>query len=181
MVHAKLVDVDCGSPIDAIVILVGGCLGARFRSPYAVPTVSREPLRLAETIEIEQPASTVWRVIADYDRDAEWRTGLSEMIPDPPGPPHNGTRVHEVLRTVGRTYVTDTVVSEVENGTSGDVAGRRIVRPLGANRSSFTYEIELKLRGATRLVHPLVARIMRSSLRKDLMNLQGLLAANDTN
>lgn len=115
---------------------------------------------------------------------------VSEMIPDPPGPPHNGTRVHEVLRTVGRTYFTDTVVSEVENGssyrfsgigTSGDVAGRRIVRPLGANRSSFTYEIELKLRGATRLVQPLVARIMRSSLRKDLMNLQGLLAANDTN
>lgn len=115
---------------------------------------------------------------------------MSEMLPDPPGPPHNGTRVHEVLRPVGRTYFTDTVVSEVENGssyrfsgigTSGDVAGRRIVRPLGANRSSFTYEIELKLRGATRLVQPLVARIMRSSLRKDLMNLQGLLAANDTN
>lgn len=150
--------------------------------------MSRHPLHLSETILIDQPASAVWQVIADYEQDTRWRAGLSEMTPDPPGPPQNGTRVHEVLRTAGRTYVTDTVVSEVETGssyrfsgtgTSGDVAGRRIVRPLGDDRCSFTYEIELTLRGANRVAQPLVARIMKSSLRNDLKTLQGQLEATE--
>lgn len=148
--------------------------------------MSRRPLSLVETVQIDRPASTVWAVVADYSRDAELRTGLSEMTPDPAGPPRDGTRVHEVLRTGGRTYVTDTVVSDVEEGTSyrfvgrgtsGDVAGRRIVLPLGATRSSFTYEIDLRLRGATHVVQPLVARVLRSGLRKDLNNLRRLVEA----
>ena len=150
--------------------------------------MSRRPLRLAETIHIARPAPTVWAVIADYDRDTEWRAGLSEMTPDPGGPPREGTRVHEVLRTGGRTYVTDTVVSDVEegvsyrfsgSGTSGEVAGRRTVLPLDHARSSFTYEIDLTLRGANRLVQPLVARILRVGLRKDLTNLRRLVEASD--
>lgn len=148
--------------------------------------MSRRPLVLAETVQIDRPASTVWAVVADYGRDTEWRTGLSEMTPDPAGPPREGTRVREVLRTGGRTYVTDTVVSDVEegasyrfagSGTSGEVEGRRVVLPLGATRSSFTYEIDLRLRGATHVVQPLVARVLRSGLRKDLNNLRRLVEA----
>lgn len=149
--------------------------------------MSQPPVRLSETVEIARPAAAVWLVIADYARDLQWRAGLTEMTPNPPGPPQNGTRVHEVLHAAGRTYVTDTVVSEVEqgssyrfagSGTSGDVEGRRIVRPLGGTaHSSFTYEIDLSLRGATALLRPLVARVMRSSLRRDLDTLRSLLEA----
>lgn len=143
------------------------------------------PLRLTETVTIARPKQAVWDVIADYRADAHWRSGLLEMTPDPPGPPRDGTRVHEVLRTAGRTYVTDTVVSDVVegtsyrfkgSGTSGDVRGQRRVEPNGdASVSEFTYEIELVLHGASRWMRPLVAKIMTASLRRDLQLLKGQL------
>ena len=150
--------------------------------------MSHRPVRLAETTRIARPSATVWAVVADYGRDIEWRAGLTEMTPDPVGPPREGTRVHEVLRTGGRTYVTDTVVSDVQegvsyrfsgSGTSGEVAGRRTVVPLDDTRSSFTYEIDLTLRGATRLVQPLGARVLKRGLRKDLTKLRRLVEADN--
>jgi Polyketide cyclase / dehydrase and lipid transport len=97
----------------------------------------------------------VWKTIADYSFDLEWRNGLTEMTPDPPGGPEPGTKVHEVVHNMGRDYVADTVVTEVDPGTSyrfsgegtiGGVAGGRSVRPDGTG-AVFTYEIELTPRG----------------------------------
>ena len=43
--------------------------------------------------------------------------------------------------------------------------------------AEFTYTIELQPRGAMRLLAPLVGRMTRSGLRKDLQRLKGLLEA----
>lgn len=145
------------------------------------------PVRLSGTVTINRPAPVLWDVIADYGADVRRRAGLLKMTPDPSGPPRDGTRVREVLRTAGRTYVTNTVVSDVVegtsyrfegSGTSGDVRGRRLVEPThDATVSEFIYEIELVLRGASRSMKPLVAKIMTASLRKDLQLLKEQLEA----
>jgi hypothetical protein len=68
-------------------------------------------IRVEESVHNAKPPAEVWEAIADYAFDLEWRKGLLEMRPDPPGPPASGTRVHEVVRNSGREYVADTVVN----------------------------------------------------------------------
>jgi uncharacterized protein YndB with AHSA1/START domain len=140
-----------------------------------------------ESVRIERPPSEVWSAIADYAFDLEWRNGLRDMTPDPPGGPTPGTKVHEVVHSAGRDFVADTVVTEVDPGSSyrftgegtiGGVAGGRSVDPeAGGAGSVFTYDIELTPRGGTRLLGPLLGPVVRSGLKKDLRKLKGLLEA----
>ena len=143
-------------------------------------------VRVAASVLIERPPEAVWEAIADYGFDREWRRGLLEMTPDPPGGPAVGTRVHEVVRNSGRDYVADTVVGDLDpgvsytfagSGTIGGVAGARRVEPAADDSATFTYEIELEPRGGMRLLRPLLGPMVRSGLKKDLERLKGLLEA----
>jgi hypothetical protein len=51
-------------------------------------------IRVEESVQIARSPTEVWDAIADYAFDFEWRKGLREMAPDPPGPPAQGTQVH---------------------------------------------------------------------------------------
>ena len=142
------------------------------------------PVRVEESIQIDRAPAEVWKAIADYGFDAEWRKGLTDMTPDPPGGPRVGTKVHEVVRNSGRDYVADTVVTEVDQETSyrfagagsvGGLSGARSVATDGASGSIFTYEIELEPRGGMRLLRPFLGPMVRSGLKKDLASLKSLL------
>ena len=61
------------------------------------------PVHVEESVQISRPPAEVWEAIADYSFDLQWRNGLLEMTPDPPGPPAAGKKVHEVVRSSGRT------------------------------------------------------------------------------
>ena len=144
-------------------------------------------VRVEESVEIARRPAEVWDAIADYGFDREWREGLREMTPDPPGPPAEGTRVHEVVRTSGRDYVADTVVTELDPGVSyrfegagtiGGLRGGRSVRGEGDGATPhavFTYTIELRPQGGMRLLRPVLGRIVRSGLKKDLERLKARL------
>ena len=142
-------------------------------------------VRISESVEIARPPAEVWDAIADYGFDLKWRNGLEEMSPDPPGGPVVGTKVHEVVRNGGRTYVADTVVTSLDPGASyefsgsgsiGGLSGRRTVSPNGAvGGSVFTYDIRLQPQGGMRLLRPLLGPVVRSGLKKDLRALKGLL------
>ena len=144
-------------------------------------------VHINESIQIARPPSEVWDAIADYSFDREWRNGLTDMTPDPPGGPEVGTKVHEVVRNSGREYVADTVVTALDpgvsyrfsgSGTIGGLSGARNVESTADGTGSvFTYEIELEPRGAARLLRPVLGAIVRSGLRKDLAKLRGLLEA----
>jgi Polyketide cyclase / dehydrase and lipid transport len=143
------------------------------------------PVHVEEDLYVERSAAEVWESIADYGFDQRWRTGLIEMTPDPPGPAAVGTKVHEVVRSSGRDFVADTVVTELEpgvayrfagEGTIGGVAGGRRVASAGEGRgSTSTYEIDLDPKGAMRLLRPVLGPMVRSGLRKDLRKLKALL------
>ena len=138
-------------------------------------------------IEIARPPHQVWNVVSDYDTDQRWRKGIVEMTPDVAGAPRVGTHVREVLRLGGRDYVTDTTVTEVGPGfsyrfegagTSGNVRGRRSVRPGDSPDSSvFAYDVELEPHAIPRLARPVLRRWLHHSLRRDLRRLRTLVEA----
>lgn len=142
-------------------------------------------VHVQESVEIARAPGEVWNAIADYGFDRAWRSGLTDMTPDPPGGPTVGTRVHEVLRSSGREYVADTVVTSVDPGVSyqfsgsGTIGGLRGGRSVHASRdgrgSVFTYDIRLEPKGGMRLLGPILGPIVRSGLKKDLQTLRALL------
>ena len=142
-------------------------------------------VRVAESVQIERPPGEVWAAIADYSLDYRWRNGLRDMTPDPPGPPAVGTKVHEVVRSSGRDFIADTVVTDIDagvsyrftgSGTIGAISGGRSVEPRQDGAAAlFTYAVELEPRGVMRLLGPLLGPIVRSGLRKDLQALKRLL------
>ncbi len=142
-------------------------------------------VRIQESVQIDRPPAEVWEAIADYSLDLQWRRGLLEMAPDPPGGPAVGTRVHEVVHSSGRDFVADTSVTDLEpgvsyrfagSGTIGGLEGGRTVEPNPDGTGAvFTYEIGLKPTGGMRLLGPLLGPMVRSGLRKDLLRLKALL------
>ena len=145
-------------------------------------------VHVQESVEIARPPHEVWDAIADYGFDRDWRKGLTDMTPDPPGGPAVGTKVHEVLRSAGREYVADTVVTSVDAGSSyefsgsGTIGGLRGGRSVRASQdgsgSVFTYDIQLEPKGGMRLLRPILGPMVRSGLRKDLQTLRALLEAD---
>src|SRR5688572_12316606 len=97
----------------------GRTLGAG--ASYAAPMGST--VRLDESVQIDVSQAEVWDAIADYAFDQRWRGGLTEMTPDPPGPPAVGTRVHEVVKFAGRTFTTDCTVTSLEPGSAYEFTG----------------------------------------------------------
>jgi hypothetical protein len=146
-------------------------------------------IHVEESVEIGRTPAAVWEKIADYGSDSEWRKGLVEMRPDPPGGPANGTKVHEVVKSSGRNYVADTVVTEVDpgvsyrftgSGTIGGLAGGRSVRAAPAGSGAvFTYTIELQPKGGMRLLAPVLGPMVRSNLKKDLLTLKRQLESEN--
>lgn len=144
-------------------------------------------VHIEESVAISRSPADVWDAIADYSFDLRWRNGLLEMTPDPAGPAAIGTKVHEVLRSSGREYVADTVVTELDpgvsyrfegSGTVGGLSGGRSVHPdPHGTGAEFTYTIDLQPKGGMRLLRPILGSMVRSGLKKDLRTLKGLLEA----
>ena len=140
---------------------------------------------IIETLDIDASAAAVWAVLADYSRDAEWRTDVSEMRPEPAGPAAVGTITHEVMKVGGRTYRNTGLVGRVEPGrrlewrtTAGaDAHGSRTVESLGGERSRVTMELHVVPHGVNRLLAPVLRPMLVKGLRRDLQALATLVAA----
>jgi uncharacterized membrane protein len=142
-------------------------------------------LRCTAAIEIDRPADEVWRVVADYARDAEWRTAVIAMVPSPAGLVREGTTTTEDLRVGGRRYHSDGVVTAVEPGarftwhtTAGaDASGSRSVEALGPDRCRVRLELTVRPSGLERLLRPVLAPVLRANLRADAAHLRDLVEA----
>ena len=138
-------------------------------------------------VEIARPAEAVWAVVSDYPSDTRWRKGITEMTPDREGAPAVGTRIREVLQLAGKTYVSNTTVTEVGpemhyrfegEGTAGGVRGGRTVVPTGPNSAVFTYEVEVDPTALPRLARPLLSWMFERGLSKDLDRLRTLIESD---
>jgi uncharacterized membrane protein len=132
-------------------------------------------IELAAAVAVDRPTDDVWRLVADYDRDPEWRAGVATMAPSTAGTVRPGTTTAERLRMAGRTWDNTGVVTAVEPGrrftwrtTSGvPASGSRTVTPLPGGRSRVELTVTVTTRGALRLLQPFLAPAMRRGLAAD--------------
>jgi uncharacterized protein YndB with AHSA1/START domain len=138
---------------------------------------------LTASTTISRPAPDVWAIVADYERDPEWRQGVETMAPSPSGLVIVGTTTAEVLHFGGRTYRNAGEVTEVDPGTafrwrttSGtDAEGRRRVQPSSDGSASVTLELTVRPHGIERVLQPLLVRMLRRHLVQDLQRLAALV------
>ena len=138
------------------------------------------------SITVPRSAAEVWAVVADYDRDPEWRDGVETMAPSTSGPAMVGTTTAEVLHLGGRTYRNGGVVTAVEAGrrlewrtTSGaDARGSRTVRATGAGRCEVSLELHVRYHGVQRLLAPVLTPMLRKGLHTDLARLAQLVPSS---
>jgi uncharacterized protein YndB with AHSA1/START domain len=135
------------------------------------------------TTTVDRPAAEVWAVVADYDRDPDWRAGVETMAPSTSGLAAVGTTTDEVLHLGGRTYRNHGEVTAVEPGRrlewrtlrGADAAGSRTVVPLAGERCEVELVLAVRPHGLERLLQPLLAPMLRKGLLRDLVRLKGLL------
>ncbi|WP_369138295.1 SRPBCC family protein [Modestobacter versicolor] len=140
-------------------------------------------IEVQATVEVDRPSDDVWRLVADYGRDPEWRRGVATMAPSTVGPVVAGTTTAERLRMAGRTFENTGVVTAVEPGrwftwctTSGAPAhGGRTVTPLTGGRSRVDLELVVTLAGLQRAARPVLAAVLRRGLAADAARLTRLL------
>jgi uncharacterized membrane protein len=136
------------------------------------------------SITINRPATDVWAIVADYDRDPEWRRGIVSMNPRPSGLVTTDTTALEILRFGGRTYRLPGEVVEVEPGRSfawhapGKARGRRTVTPIDDSSSRVELSMTVELRGMESLLSSLLVRLMHQRMDGDLARLATVAAAS---
>lgn len=132
-------------------------------------------------VDVPAPPSAVWARVASYERDGEWREGVT-MRCEPPGLVREGTRTFETLRFLGDTHEKVAVVDRVEpgrgfrfRGEAGDFEGTRRVEPTAAG-SHLRVTLRVDVTGALALVAPLLGWLFRRRVRRDLERLRAQLA-----
>jgi uncharacterized protein YndB with AHSA1/START domain len=140
-------------------------------------------LNLTATATVPFPPDQVWAILADYARDPEWRTGVVSMTVDPSGLVRPGAVTAEELRLGGKTYRNLGVVETVDDGiafswrtTDGvEADGRRELHAVGTDATAVTLSLRVTPKGAERLLAPVLGRMLRRNLERDLVALEGLL------
>ena len=121
-------------------------------------------------------------MLADYDRDPEWRAGVLSMSADPPGCAARGTTTAEVMRFAGRTLCNDGEIDHVGPGyalawrtTSGvEAEGVRAVEPRGPDRCQVRLSTRVRPHGFDRLLAPVAHLLLQRRITGDGLRLRAL-------
>jgi uncharacterized membrane protein len=139
---------------------------------------------VSESIIIACPVETVFAFAGDYRNDPQWRTGVREMTVTPDTDIELGTITREVLHFAGKVYVTErNVVTWKPNQQASfksfaaafPLQGDRHFEPDGTD-TRFTYTLTISAESfVDKLMKPVLVRMFRSQMRKDLKTLKVLL------
>lgn len=141
---------------------------------------------LTSSRTIPCPADRAWGVVADYDRDPEWRGGVATMAPSPTGLVRPGTTTAEDLRFGGRRYHNDGEVLDVtatgprrsfrwRTVQGADAHGSREVLDHGDGTCTVTLELHVVPHGVERVLAPVLGRMLGRQLERDADALAALL------
>ena len=142
-------------------------------------------ISIKSSILIRRATAQVFAYVSDYARDPTWRTGVSEMLHEPPGQIHLGAKTHERMTFAGIRMINVAEIVEFDPGrkTAFKTIGRplvatgyRLVEPDAAG-AHFTYAAEVELRGPVALLAPFLQWHLRRTVRRDLERLKRILEA----
>ena len=125
--------------------------------------------------------------VSNYENDPLWRSGVTSMHHDPPGPVHLGMRTHEVFRFFGRTLEVEAEIVALQANRS--VSFRTISGPLQAegvrsveavlSGTRIAYQANADITGLLAWLAPLVTWSFRRRANTDLARLRNVLEAGD--
>jgi len=132
-------------------------------------------IRATWTQRIERPVEQVFDYVADLDHEPEWNADASNVVRVTPGEVGLGTVWEEDFRRVGH-YVTTIDAYERPRAVSFDARNPRTdarVRfqfaPDGSEATTVSCTVELTMKGAMRLLEPLLS----GSIRKQIEHSRG--------
>lgn len=140
-------------------------------------------IEITDTVTLSCSAEQAWAVVADYSFDVRWRSGVLSMTAEPSGPVVPGAVTVERMRLAGKVWENVGEVRGVESGrrftwrtvAGADAEGARGVAPAGPDRCVVTLELRVRPRGAERLLAPVLGRMLRRNLGRDLERLGELI------
>lgn len=170
---------------------VGKLLGYQARyEKYSGPELQASKGRKAEvSIWIDRSPEEVFRFVANYDNDTQWRKGVARMSQSPGGETGVGTTTHEEMEFLGRRYVTVARITAFEPDRRLDwtsieattpVSGWRKVEPEGRG-ARFTQMVAADLQGVYRWFSPLMVGMFKKQMTQDMINLKHLLEQGGVN
>lgn len=142
--------------------------------------------QIAESVEIDRPADTVFRYVTDLSRQPLWRPNVS--IRDLSGEPLRvGTTWSEVSKFMGREMVVDFEVTALEQGRrlemkqeGAGVSGKLTwsFSPIMDDSSEFTLSFDGELSGwLAGLASGLLRNQAQKDMKRDLANLKSNMEA----
>lgn len=135
------------------------------------------------TITISRPVEEVFAFVTDYEKDAQWRSGVEEAVMTSDGPIGVGSTYRGVERFLGRKIESTSEITEFEvdkrfsfKATSGPIpfkASMSFETHGGGTQLSMVAEAELG--GFFRIAEPIVVRVARRQIETEMANLKDLL------
>jgi carbon monoxide dehydrogenase subunit G len=139
----------------------------------------------SQSILVNRPVADVWAVLIDFPNVPNWERGPVEVRQVSPGPPGVGTELVTVRRYLGRGTDLQCRITEWQDqvGATMSLVGgplerasvRYSVEPAGDGRTRVTYSAEGELRGALKLLTPVMPMVGRREARLNLRTLKRLL------
>ena len=139
--------------------------------------------RFVESRVVPADLATTRALVLDWTRDPEWRTAVTWLAADPPGPATRSQRLLETMRFAGATFTTPTHIVDADDTSARfeggsamvQVSGRRLLEPTD-NGTSVIAEVDIRFRGLATPLTWLLAPAYRRQHRQDLDRLQALLS-----
>ena len=171
-------------PLFALLGWLGRMRGYQGRyETYSGPSeLPAKPHTAEASVWIDCPAHEVFRFVANYDNDQQWR-GVAAMRQSPSGETRVGTVTTEELDFLGQRYVTVATITRFEPGhrlvweateSAFPIAGWRVVTEEGGG-TRFTSVVTAQIKGVSRLLAPLMVRALRGKMQAELAALKRLL------
>ena len=145
--------------------------------------------RIESRVEIGAAPATVFPWLVEPDRLSRWISGFVGSEPIGSGEVRVGSRSRDIIEAEGRRFEVETEIVELR---AGERLAVRITSSSHDQDDSYdldardgatelTYRSDMRLRGLTRLLSPLVASQLRARADKDLATLKREVEADHGN
>jgi uncharacterized protein YndB with AHSA1/START domain len=146
-------------------------------------------IQIEAEVFINRPSDAVFAYISDFENNPKWQSGQLEARFTSEGPLGVGSTYDQVATFMGRRVVSTFEVLEYEPGhrvKASSISGSfpitftRIVSPEGEG-SRVKAIVEGDASGFFKLATPLMARMVRRSVKEDYQNLKRVMEREEAN